>query len=77
MQIRSAREIETVPVRLHPAEETEPPLQYSLLPPFAKLKPGNAAIFHYRALLLMPREQEFQVGETQEAWLKLPLPELP
>ncbi len=73
----SAREIETISVRLHPAAEPEPPLQYSLLPPFAKLKPGNAAIFHYRALLLIPREQEFQLGETQEAWLELPLTELP
>jgi hypothetical protein len=71
------REIETISLRLEAAAEPEPPLRYSLLPPFAKLKPGNAAIYYYRALLLMPRQEESRFGDTQETWMQLPAAEMP
>ena len=72
-----AKEIEQVSLRLGPAAEAHPPLKHALVAPFAELRSGNAAIFYYRAMLLMPREKEAQFGELQSAWLEMPLQELP
>ncbi len=72
-----APEIEQVSIRLGPAPEVDPPLKHSLIVPFAELRSGNAAIFYYRAMLLMPRQKEAQFGDPQSAWLEMPLQEIP
>ncbi len=69
--------IEVVSIRSRAMAEADPPLRYSLLTPFSRLKSGNAAIFYYRALLLLPREKESRFSDTQQAWLDLPLSDLP
>jgi hypothetical protein len=70
-------EIEIVQIRTQPSPEADPPLRHSLLTPYPQLEPGNAAIFYYRALVLMPRDEKSQFSDAQEAWLELPVAEMP
>ncbi len=73
-------EAETMPVvelTLHPRPVPDPPLKYSLLPPYLDMKARNAAIWYYRALLLLPREKTVAFGEEQQQWLSLPLDQFP
>ena len=70
-------EIEQITIRARVAAEPDPPLKFSLLTPYAQQQSGNGAIFYYRALLLIPRDEKSQFSDAQQAWLDLPLSELP
>ena len=60
-----------------PQAEPDPPLKYQLIPAYGKLQPGNAATSYYRAIVLLPRDEKLQFGDTQEKWLDVPLNEFP
>jgi hypothetical protein len=70
-------EIPTVKLTLYPAAETKPALKYRLLPAYWERRPGNAAQFYYRALLLFTQNQgraEWQKRESEnyERWNNQP-----
>jgi hypothetical protein len=69
-------EIPTIRLTLHGAREPRPALKYRLLPAHAERKPGNAAQFYYRALVLhnQPAHADRQRQETElyEAWEERP-----
>jgi len=72
------REPEIKPLVVTSAAEPVPALRYSMWRGPSERKPGNAASFYYRALLLMqstPRERGF--GELQKEWMEAPLDAFP
>jgi hypothetical protein len=55
------------------AAEPNPPLKYELMPGYWERRPGNAAPFYYRALLMqtqLPKESSKQYDEYQQQWTK-------
>lgn len=69
-----------VRLALDPAAEPRPALKYELLPGYWEQKPGNAAQFYYRALLMasqIPKEHNKTFADDYEKWTKVPLAELP
>jgi len=73
----TAKQLPLVEMTLTPRPEPDPPLKYSLVPAYPDIKPGNAATWYYRAILLLPREKERAFGEEQSNWLSLPLAQFP
>ncbi len=73
----TANQLPVVELTLVPQPEPDPPLKYSLVPAYPDIKPGNAATWYYRAILLLPREKEKAYGEEQDEWLSLPLDQFP
>jgi hypothetical protein len=76
----TAQAVQTIELRLSPATEPRPALKYRFLPALGERKPGNAAIFYYRALLLqagLPQELWKEHSEKSEAWLKAPPDQFP
>jgi hypothetical protein len=71
---------EELPVRklvVVPAAEPDPPLRYIVTPAFGDLQPGNAAANYYRAVMLLPKDNAVQFGDTQQSWIDMSLAELP
>jgi hypothetical protein len=68
----------TVTLAAMPAAPPQFALQYRLLPTRAEKKPGNAAPFYYRALLLraqVSKEAEQAYADNYERWMEWPLDE--
>jgi hypothetical protein len=64
---------------LSPAKEPGYALEYKLLPALYECKPGNAATYYYRALLLeadLPKETDEEM-ERRQQWLEMPCDKLP
>lgn len=71
---------EVVPLIIYPAAEPVPALRYRLLPEVRDLSPGNAATLYYRACSpewFSAHRREKDALEKMQAWLKVPLKELP
>jgi hypothetical protein len=63
----------TYRVTLEPAVDPVPALRRQLLPGYWELRPGNAAPFYYRAILMqeqLPAEVGKELVENEERWLK-------
>jgi hypothetical protein len=60
-----------------PAAEPDPPLKYSLVPAYGDLQPGNAATSYYRAITLLPTDENLVFGDEQTRWCEVPLAEFP
>lgn len=60
-----------------PQAEPAPPLTHQLIPFYGRLTPGNAATSYYRAIVLLPRDEQHQFDEQRSQWLEVPLAEFP
>ena len=60
-----------------PQAEPDPALKYQLTPAYGALQAGNAATSYYRAIVLLPRDEKQQFGDSQTKWLEVPLAEFP
>ncbi|NLX56954.1 MAG: hypothetical protein GXY58_17750 [Planctomycetaceae bacterium] len=66
-----------VPLSSVPQVEPVPPLTYQLVPSYSQLTPGNAATNYYRAIVMLPHDEQHQFDEQQFQWLEVPLAEFP
>jgi len=76
-QLTPQAQMPIVKLTLHPAAEPSPALKYRLIPGYWERKPGNAAPFYYRSLLVLNQNQALKDLQKTEAenldrWLEQP-----
>ena len=62
---------------ISPAAEPRPALRYRLLPALLDLKPGNAAVFYNKAVLMWQQAQSKEDAQRASEWMEMPLDKLP
>ena len=77
---RVQEEPEVITLHVSLAEEPDPALQHRLWPDELTRKPGNAAPFYYRAMLMLSQKSEKErtaLWKNYDAWSELPPEKLP
>ena len=64
-------------LKLHPAPEPQPALQYRLLPSCVDLTPGNAALEYNRIVVQWQTGNKDYLEEKLSEWLEMPIEKIP